>query len=50
MRLLTTVYVAAYFTMMLVPAVMYGVFFFISQYLESDLHFSAIEAGSRSCP
>jgi MFS family permease len=40
----------AYFTMMLVPAVMYGVFFFISQYLESDLHFSAIEAGFAFLP
>ena len=36
--------------MMLVPAVMYGVFFFISQYLESDLHFSAIEAGFAFLP
>ena len=40
----------AYFTMMLVPAVMYGVFFFISQYLESDLHFSAIGAGFAFLP
>jgi predicted MFS family arabinose efflux permease len=29
---------------------MYGVFFFISQYLESDLHFSAIEAGFAFLP
>jgi EmrB/QacA subfamily drug resistance transporter len=40
----------AYFTMMLVPSVMYGVFFFISQYLESDLHFSAIDAGFAFLP
>ena len=40
----------AYFTMMLVPSVMYGVFFFISQYLEGDLHFSAIEAGFAFLP
>jgi EmrB/QacA subfamily drug resistance transporter len=36
---------SAYLTMLLVPAVMYGVFFFISQYLEDDLHFSALRAG-----
>ncbi len=35
----------AYVVMMLVPAVMYGVFFFVSQYFESTLHFSAIRAG-----
>ncbi len=35
----------AYFTMMLVPAVMYGVFFFTSQFLEGAKHFSAIETG-----
>jgi predicted MFS family arabinose efflux permease len=35
----------AYLTMLLVPAVMFGMFFFVSQYLESDLHFSAIQAG-----
>jgi len=29
---------------------MYGLFFFISQYLESDLHFSAIEAGFAFLP
>ncbi len=40
----------AYFTMMLVPMVMYGLFFFISQYLEADLHFSAIEAGFAFLP
>ena len=40
----------AYFTMMLVPSVMYGVFFFISQYLEADLHFSAIDAGFAFLP
>ncbi len=40
----------AYFTMMLVPMVMYGLFFFISQYLEGDLHFSAIDAGFAFLP
>ncbi|MCU1490008.1 MAG: major facilitator superfamily 1 [Acidimicrobiaceae bacterium] len=35
----------AYLDFLLVPAVMYGVFFFISQYLEANLHFSAIRAG-----
>jgi EmrB/QacA subfamily drug resistance transporter len=40
----------AYFTMMLVPMVMYGLFFFISQYLEADLHFSAIDAGFAFLP
>jgi EmrB/QacA subfamily drug resistance transporter len=35
----------AYLNILLVPAVMYGVFFFISQFLEADLHFSAIRAG-----
>jgi EmrB/QacA subfamily drug resistance transporter len=46
MRLLTDhVRGPAYLTMLLVPAVMFGMFFFISQYLESDLHFSAIKAG-----
>ena len=46
MRLLTDhVRGPAYLTMLLVPAVMFGMFFFISQYLESDLHFSAIQAG-----
>jgi EmrB/QacA subfamily drug resistance transporter len=46
MRLLTDhVRGPAYLTMLLVPAVMFGMFFFISQYLESELHFSAIKAG-----
>lgn len=40
----------AYFTMLLVPAVMFGVFFFISQYLEGTLHFSAIESGFAFLP
>jgi EmrB/QacA subfamily drug resistance transporter len=40
----------AYFTILLVPAVMYGVFFFISQYLENDLHFSAVRAGLAFLP
>jgi EmrB/QacA subfamily drug resistance transporter len=46
MRLLTDrVRGAAYLTILLVPALMFGVFFFISQYMENDLHFSAIQAG-----
>jgi EmrB/QacA subfamily drug resistance transporter len=40
----------AYLTMMMVPMVMYGLFFFISQYLEADLHFSAIDAGFAFLP
>jgi predicted MFS family arabinose efflux permease len=40
----------AYFTMMLVPAVMYGVFFFTSQFLEGVKHFSAIETGLAFLP
>jgi MFS family permease len=40
----------AYLSILLVPAVMFGVFFFISQYLESDLHFSAIKAGLAFLP
>ncbi len=40
----------AYFAMLLVPAVMYGVFFFVSQYLEGALHFSAIKAGLAFLP
>lgn len=36
---------ASYVVMMLVPSVMYGVFFFVSQYFEGTLHFSAIRAG-----
>jgi predicted MFS family arabinose efflux permease len=35
----------SYAVMMLVPAVMYGVFFFVSQYFEGSLHYSAIRAG-----
>ncbi|MDH2903357.1 MAG: MFS transporter [Actinomycetota bacterium] len=35
----------SYVVMMMVPAVMYGVFFFVSQYFEGTLHFSAIRAG-----
>lgn len=51
MRLLTDrVRGAAYLNIMLVPAVMFGVFFFISQYLENDLHFSAIRAGFAFLP
>jgi EmrB/QacA subfamily drug resistance transporter len=41
---------AAYLNVLLVPAVMYGVFFFISQYLEADLHYSAIRAGLAFMP
>jgi EmrB/QacA subfamily drug resistance transporter len=40
----------AYLNILLVPAVMYGIFFFISQYLEDDLHFSAIRAGFAFLP
>jgi EmrB/QacA subfamily drug resistance transporter len=40
----------AYLNILLVPAVMFGVFFFISQYLENDLHFSAIRAGLAFLP
>ncbi|MGH9020905.1 MAG: MFS transporter [Acidimicrobiales bacterium] len=40
----------AYLTMLFVPAVMYGVFFFVSQYLEADLGFSAIESGLAFLP
>jgi EmrB/QacA subfamily drug resistance transporter len=40
----------AYLNMLLVPAVMYGIFFFISQYLEDDLHYSAIRAGFAFLP
>ena len=36
---------ASYLVMMLVPSAMYGVFFFVSQYFEGTLHFSAIRAG-----
>lgn len=41
---------SSYVVMMLVPAVMYGVFFFVSQYLEGTLHFSAIRAGFAFLP
>jgi len=41
---------ASYFVMMLLPAVMYGVFFFVSQYMEGDMHFSAIQAGFAFLP
>jgi EmrB/QacA subfamily drug resistance transporter len=40
----------AYLNFLLVPSVMFGVFFFISQYLEDDLHFSAIRAGLAFLP
>lgn len=40
----------AYLDFLLIPAVMFGVFFFISQYLENDLHFSAIGAGFAFLP
>lgn len=36
---------ASYVIIMLVPSVMFGVFFFFSQYMENDLHFSAVMAG-----
>ena len=41
---------SSYLDMMLVPSVMYGVFFFVSQYLEGTLHFSAIRAGFAFLP
>jgi len=41
---------SSYIVMMLLPAVMYGVFFFVSQYLEGTLHFSAIRAGFAFLP
>jgi EmrB/QacA subfamily drug resistance transporter len=40
----------SYLTFILVPAVMFGVFFFMSQYLEKDLHYSAIRAGFAFLP
>jgi EmrB/QacA subfamily drug resistance transporter len=40
----------AYGAMFLLPATMYGVFFFVSQYLESSLHFSAIRTGFAFLP
>ena len=36
---------ASYLIIMLVPSVMFGVFFFFSQYMETGLHFSAVMAG-----
>jgi EmrB/QacA subfamily drug resistance transporter len=51
MRLITDpVRGPAYLTILLVPAVMFGIFFFISQYLENQLHFSAIRAGFAFLP
>ena len=41
---------SSYVDMMLVPGVMYGVFYFVSQYLEGTLHFSAIRAGFAFLP
>jgi len=41
---------ASYVNILLVPAVMYSIFFFISQYLEEDLHFSPIRAGVAFLP
>ncbi|MBW4029752.1 MAG: MFS transporter [Acidobacteria bacterium] len=41
---------SSYLDMMLVPGVMYGVFYFVSQYLEGTLHFSAIRAGFAFLP
>ena len=40
----------SYVAMMLLPAAMYGVFFFVSQYLEGTLHFSAIQSGFAFLP
>lgn len=40
----------AYVDMLLVPSVMYGVFFFISQYLEEGLRYSAVRAGLAFLP
>jgi hypothetical protein len=40
----------AYFTMMLVPAVMYGVFFFTSQFLEASSTSAPSRPASPSCP
>jgi EmrB/QacA subfamily drug resistance transporter len=36
---------SAYLTVLLVPAVMIGTFFFVSQYMENNLHFSAMQTG-----
>ena len=40
----------AYLLLLMVPAVMFGVFFFVSQYLEDDLRFSAIRTGLAFLP
>ncbi len=40
----------AYGAMFLLPATMYGVFFFVSQYMESTLHFSALRTGFAFLP
>lgn len=40
----------SYLTMLMVPMVMFSVFFFISQYLEESLHYSAISAGFAFLP
>jgi EmrB/QacA subfamily drug resistance transporter len=51
LRLLTDrVRGSAYLNILLVPAVMYSIFFFISQYLEDDLHFTPIRAGLAFLP
>lgn len=41
---------SSYVVIMMLPAVMYGVFFFVSQYMEGPLHFSAIRAGFAFLP
>ena len=41
---------AAYLDILLVPALMYGVFFFVSQYLEGDLGYSALRTGLAFLP
>ena len=40
----------AYAGMFLLPATMYGVFFFVSQYMETNLRFSAIQTGFAFLP
>jgi EmrB/QacA subfamily drug resistance transporter len=40
----------AYLTMFVMPAVMNGMFFFISQYMERDLRFSAVKTGVAFLP
>jgi EmrB/QacA subfamily drug resistance transporter len=40
----------SYASILLLPAVMYGVFFFVSQYLEGNLHYSAVKAGFAFLP